>query len=154
MTMLQTTLSSELTATGLYANEADAIDAWASAWHIYFLDASASGAIAPAALAPALLAMKAGLVGLNTGGAVSLQAGIIAFWGAIIPASAWAGAVAIAPPVALLTIAPQLTVTFVNNVSGGLSKSDAMDAIAATLHTINIAGGTVSIPPAAPIFIL
>ena len=146
MTLSASTLGDELKAMGLYDNESDAIDAWAAAYRAYFEDATSNSVtIVPASLIASESAMAVGMVGLKTTGALSIQAGIAAFWAAIIPSVAWPTVTAIAPPVLLTGISAALTTVFTANKEGELSKDESMDAIAASIH-INSAGGLATWP--------
>lgn len=146
MTLLAATLATELKNTGLYTTEAEAIDAWASAYKTYMLGATSNAiVITPAALDAAKLAMVGALTGLSVNGATALQAGIVAFWGAIVPATAWLTVTVITPPVLLTGLTAALTSVFASNKTGSLSKNDSMDTIAGAIHT-NSLGGTATWP--------
>ena len=151
MTMLSATLKSNLLAMGLFDNEPDAIAAWAGAFKTYFSSASAGPVpVVAAALTSPEAAMKGAMVGLSTGGAAVLQAGILAFWGALNPVATYFPAgLTITPPVGLAGLAASLGAVFAANVVGAKSAVDSYDAIAAAIHAAN-AGGIVAfpIPPA------
>lgn len=155
MALLSTTLATELKAMDLYDLEADAINAWAAAYKEYMKGATSNGVtIVPVALVPAEAAMVGALTGLSTSGATALQAGIVAFWGAIVPATAWPTVTVITPPPLLAGLGAALTTVFTANMSGALSKDASMDAIATSIHT-NSLGGTATWPvPIGPMAIL
>src|SRR5512140_327970 len=120
-------LKNELMNLGLYDNEAAACQTLADAFSNYFADAMSNGVpIAAGALPAAKAAMAAALVGMSVSGAgaAKIQAGIIAYWGAVIPAVAWPTTLLITPPPGLGTIAASLTAIFAANVAGQKSKSD------------------------------
>lgn len=151
MAMLQTTLADELKALALYDNEPDAIQAWADAFAAYFGDAESNAVIiAPAAIPAAKAAMAGAMTGLSMTGAAALQAGIVAFWGALVPATAWPTTTAITPPPGLSGLAAALQVVFDANTIGGLSKDASMTAIAGAIHPINAVGGTATWPGLGP----
>jgi hypothetical protein len=80
------------------------------------------------------------MTGLSVTGPAAIQAGIVAFWGAIIPATAWTGVTAITPPPPLAGLVASLTLVFAANVAGKKSKDDSMTAIANAIHTANLGG--------------
>lgn len=157
MAMLQTTLATELKALALYNDEPSAIQAWADAFANYFQgDGATEGAqsnalyITPAAIPAAKAAMVGAMTGLSTAGAAAIQAGIVAFWGALVPATAWPTTTAITPPPGLSGLAVALQAVFDANTVGGLSKDDSMTAIAGAIHPINAVGGTATWPGLGP----
>lgn len=147
MVMAAATLADELKGLDLYDVEIDAINAWADAFATYFEDASTNGVpIAPLAIVPAKAAMVGALTGLSTDAATALQVGIVAFWGALVPAVAWPGVLAIVPPVLLSGMGVLLTGVFTANTEGELDKDASMTAIAGVIHTNNL-GGIANWPP-------
>jgi hypothetical protein len=151
MAMLQTTLADELQALGLYDNEPDAIQAWADAFAAYFEDAESNAVIiASAAIPAAKAAMVSAMTGLSTAGAAAIQAGIVAFWGALVPATAWLTTTAITPPPGLSGLTAALQAVFDANTTGGLSKDASMTAIAGAIHPINAVGGAATWPGLGP----
>ncbi len=146
MALLQATLTTELQSLGLYGVEADAIDDWTAAFSAYFEDAESNVvSINPAALPAAESAMKGAMVGLSTGGASALQAGILAFWGALVPATAWTTVTAITPPPGLSGLAAAVQDAFDANTVAGNDKNTSMAAIAAKIHPLQL-GGTATWP--------
>jgi len=150
MAMSESTLSDELKAMDLYDNEPDAASAWADAFDAYFQDAEVTvlGPIASAALGACKGAMQAALSGMSApgAGAASIQAGIVAYWGAIVPAVAWATCTAITPPPGLSGIAAALVPVFLANTVPEVTKDQAAEAIAAALHAVNVTGGQAVFP--------
>lgn len=160
MARLAATLKSELLTnlapppdgSGFPATEADAIEKWAEAWVKYFEDAESNSVpITVSALrTPTTGAkdlMKAGLAGLATTGAAALEAGITAFWGALVasPGLYFSGASPIALPTTLTGIEVDLDAIFAANISGEVSAKDAYDAIVngpVGLHAGGGDGGT------------
>lgn len=163
MTLSSTTLADELKAMGLFDNEPDAVEEWAEAYKTYMEEATSNLVdIMAVALVPAKAAMVAAMsdtepptgIGLSTSGATAIQAGTLAFWGAIIPSVAWTGVTAITPPVLLSGLATILEGVFTANKNGSLSKNASMNAIAAAIHA-NSLGGTATWPtPVGPQSIL
>lgn len=136
-------------------SEVTAINSFAAAWKTYFSAAMAGPIpIASAALLdPAITAMKAALIGMSgpvPGGAVKLQLGIIAFWGAVVPSAAtiWISvppALSAVPPAGLSGISVALTAAFTANKAGNLSLDAACQAIATAIHATQ-SGGQVIFP--------
>lgn len=143
MPLLPTVLASELKSLELYDNELEAINGWAAAYRKYMEGATSNGVtIVPAALIAPELAMVGALGGLSTLAATALQTGILAFWGAIIPAIAWPSTLAITPPALLSGLVASLSGVFSSNTSGLLSKDASMDAIANAIHLASLGGTT------------
>jgi hypothetical protein len=162
MVMVSTTLASELESMTPESNENVVIDRFASAWETYFYDASVGGIPANGGtLAGATSAMKSAMVGITqpNAGSISIQNGIIAFWGVVASsaASIWTTVppcTGATPPPSLATISSVLDGVFASNVASKLSLADACSAIASSLHTLNL-GGICAIPsPGAPTPIL
>lgn len=153
MAMVATKLRDGLVALGLYDNEPDAIEAWASAWNTYFADAvSNSVPILPTALPSAKTAMKTAMTGLKVTGSASLQAGIVAWWGALPPSGTFTGATGVTPPPTLSGIAAALSPVFLSN--RGKTKAEAALAVANALHAQNLGGLAVFPAPVGPMPIL
>jgi hypothetical protein len=153
--MVSTTLASELENMTPESDENVVIDRFASAWETYFYDASVGGIPANGGtLAGATSAMKSAMVGITqpNAGSISIQNGIIAFWG--IVASSAPPCTGATPPPSLATISSVLDGVFASNVASKLSLADACSAIASSLHTLNL-GGICAIPlPGVPTPIL
>ena len=133
-------LKTELINLSLYDNEPDDIKAWALAWKNYFSDSAANGIpIVPSTLTVAEIAMKSAMIGLSIAGAVSLQAGIIAFWGALLPI-AFPPCLSLTPPPGISGISALLIPVFVANTVGGLDKPTCCQNVATVLHTSNLGG--------------
>ena len=140
-----------------------AISALADAWETYFAQATVGPTgVASGTLTAAKGAMVAALASLNatSGGAAAIQAGIVAWWGAVVPAAAviWAGntppVLSATPPPSLSTIAAALAPVFASSTSGSLSLQDAVAAIAAVLHPLNLGGIAAVGPPPGTVPIL
>lgn len=143
MPLLPTVLASELKSLELYDNELGAINGWAAAYKKYMEGATSNGVtIVPAALIAPELAMQGALGGLSILSSTSLQTGILAFWGVIIPAIAWPTTLAIAPPALLAGLGATLTGIFTSNTTSKLSKDASMDAIANAIHAASLGGTT------------
>jgi hypothetical protein len=143
MVLAATTLGDELKSMALFGNESDAISAWAASYREYFEGATANGVtVLSAALVAPEAAMIGAMTGLSTGGALSIQAGIVAFWTALalLPAAAWPTSILITPPPLLAGIAAALEPVFLANTTGGLSKDASMSAIATAIHTNSLTG--------------
>ena len=152
MALSEATLATELKALPLFNTEATAIQAWANAFSTYFGDAASNGVtIAPAAIPAAKAAMIAQLSGMSGAdqGATKIGAGIVAFWGGLVPATAWPTTTVIIPPALLAGLISLLQAVFDANAAGAVSKETAMDNIAAVLHTNN-QGGTATWPIPGP----
>lgn len=150
MALSASTLKSQIEAMANTAEEVTACANWASGFNEYFKGAGCNGApVAPAALVAAKAAMQGALVGMSGPGqgSVKLQAAIIAYWGALIPAVAWPPATVITPPPGLAGLAPALVAAFLSNTTGKKSKADSAQAIATAIHAIMIVGGLGVFPP-------
>lgn len=140
-----------------FSNETSTITAWTDAWVQYMSRASAGVPINALALpgAPAA-AMRAALMGISSPnmGAGTLQAGITAFWNAIVaaPATYFPGAVTITPPPALASIPANIRRIFETNTRGSLPQPTALMNLASALHASNQGGtATFAVPPQVPI---
>lgn len=138
--------------------EATAASRLATAWDSYFRDASVSGVPISGPTTAARAAMLAALSGLSTTGLGpnKIQAGIIAYWGVIGPASAtlWVLAptvvTALLPPPTLSGIAAALLPVFVTAAQDELSLEEAAQKVADVLHTTGGLGATVTLVPPLP----
>ncbi len=145
MTMAAATLSTQLQGIS-GATEAAAITSWVTAWETYF-SASVSNVTNPfIPNAGARAAMAAALVGFSTSGngAAKVQAGIIAWWGAMsaAPGTYYSGVSFVSAPGGLTSIAADLGPIFTSNKNGSLSASAACGAIATAIHARNLGGST------------
>lgn len=145
-------LADELSSLELYDNEADAISAWVLAFRNYFSDAVCNGvSVVPASLVPSSSAMQGAMAGLSSSGlgAAKIQAGIVAFWGALVPAIAFPTSTLIVPPPTLSAIAAALNAVFLANVAGKLGQAESIEAIVVVIHANNL-GGTATFPIPTP----
>lgn len=156
MAMSQSALAAELTATELYDDVADAIQAWADAYAAYFegngvTEGAQSNAVyvASGAIPAAKAAMVAAMGNLASNAAAAIESGIIAFWGALVPATAWPTTTAITPPTLLSGLASTLQSVFDANTNSNATKVTAMGAIAEAVHTAS-QGGTATWPSIGP----
>ncbi|OGO08149.1 MAG: hypothetical protein A2Y61_00245 [Chloroflexi bacterium RBG_13_60_13] len=157
MALNQTTLADELVALDLYDNEPGAIQAWADAFAAFWEgDGVTNGAqsnafyVSPAATPAAKAAMIGAMPGLAVSGAAALQAGIAAFWGALVPPTAWPSTTVITPPPGVANLAAALQTTFDANRDGASSEEDSMSAIAATLYAASLGGTATWSQPLGP----
>lgn len=150
MPMSDTTLSDELKNLALYTTENEAATAWASAFHTYFKEALAGvgGPVIEAGLVDCQAAMSTALAGMSQvgQGALKLQAGILAYWGAIIPATAWATCTLVTPPPGLTGLAAALTTVFATNQAEGKTKDVSANEVALSIHALNSSGGIATFP--------
>jgi hypothetical protein len=153
MPLLPNTLRDELVAIGNVADEESARDGWADAYATYFSGATSNG-VPVGSVTAARNAMDAALVGLSTTGAVAIQAGITAFWGALVasPAVVFAGATVITPPAGLSNISADILLAAPLNVTQSNDATTALGFIASGglggnvgLHTLSL-GGTATFP--------
>jgi len=147
MTKLGDELEAEITATD---TESTARQAWADAWLEYFTDAQIAVPSLPiltAALDATRDVMRDAMTGLSTTGAAAIQAGLVAWWGAMAaaPSAYFTGATVITPPTGIASIATGLATVFAANTTAALSLEDSADAIAGVMHTAN-ALGTATFP--------
>jgi len=147
MPMSSATLSTQLQTLAPTGDEVTAVTRLAQAWQTYFSDAAAGAVPFVSTVPAAKAAMAAALVGMSVTGAVAIQAGVAAFWGALAasPTLYFPTATVVTPPPNLATIAAVLVPVFLANTVGSLSLQDACDAIAAVLHVANI-GGSATLP--------
>lgn len=156
MALSSATLATQLDSqVGNVGTEAAARTAWAQAWRNYFAGASSNSVpIAAAALNTAQTALASGLTGMSTSGGSAIQAGLIAWWGALVPAIAFPPATVITPPAGLSGVAAALVAVFAANNAPGVTKTQALTALATSLHAHAGIGGTATFPPAAPTVIV
>lgn len=129
------------------ANEAAAIQDYADEFHTYMTGSAVLGIPMVAALAlPAKAAMIAAMTGLNTAGALSIQAGVVAYWNSLNIPALWGPTIApTVPPPLLATLAAALVPVFVANVAGELDNVASTNAMAAVWHPLML-GGTATLP--------
>ena len=159
MTLSADTLATELEALDPTDTEPVAIDRLSAAFDNYFNESTCGGASLTGDTTPAIEAMALALVGMNAPGQgfVKLQAGVIAYWGALsaIAATLWITVpplVSTTPPPTLSGIAAALLAVGNANTAAALSKEDSCAAIAASLHTFNLGGfGVTAVPSSIPI---
>jgi hypothetical protein len=161
MPMASATLASGLSGMAPADTEADAIQAFVSAWDAYFAQSQVGAAVAtPGSYAAGLAAMQGALAGCSVTGAAAakLTAGVTAFWAAIatLAPTIWITAPIIlvppiVPPVGLAGISAALAAAFAANTTGSASLSDSANAAATAIHAANL-GALVpgSAPPAPP----
>jgi len=133
------------------ATEPPARAALALAWANYFYNATSNGVpVTPGSLAGAQAAMAAALTGMSVSGAgaAAIQAGITAFWTAIVgtPPAIFAAATVITPPPTLGGIAAALPPVFAANTMPGVTKTQALNAIAIVLHANGGIGSIATFP--------
>lgn len=150
--MIAATLSTQLQSIS-GTDEASTITAWTAMWATYFaaaLAGSGPGVLFTANASPintAKAAMAAAMSGMCASGAAAakIQAGIIAWWGALAasPGSYFTGASSITAPAGLTGIAAGLPALFdLNKLE--TTKAPACDRIATFFHDQN-AGGSADI---------
>lgn len=150
MPLSAASLASEFdSAIQLADTEAAARAAWASAWTAYFYGAAAGAVpVTPGSLAGAQAAMDAGMTGLSTAGAIAIQTGLAAFWGAVVAGAAavFPSATLVTPPPGLGIVSAALLPVFLANTSTSAGKETALLAIATALHGVAGLGGTATLP--------
>jgi len=163
MTLSQSTLANGLAGLTPTSDVSAAIATLADAWEAYFSAATVGPTpVVPGTLAPAKAALVTALAGLNApgGGATAIQAGIVAWWGVVVPAAAviWAGntppVLSCTPPPSIGTIAAALVPVFASNQASNLSLTAAAAAIAAVLHPLQLGGIAAVGPPPGTVPIL
>lgn len=124
--------------------------AWGTAFRAYFAAAITSNGVSftSSSIARALIAstMASAMTGLSTSGPAAVQAGIDAWWTAMVnsPGTYFSGATAVAKPSGLTSIASGMEASvFVPNRLEA-TKAAAMNRLATYLHGLN-AGGTATI---------
>ena len=150
MVMSAATLATELKNLTLFDTESAAAAALAGVFATYSKHAlaGAAGTVLAPGLSACPAAMEAALSGMSAlgQGASKIQAGIIAYWGAITPVTAWVTCTGVTPPPGLSGLATALSSVFASNISGAVTKDQAYDAIAGAIHTINASGGIAVFP--------
>lgn len=162
MALNQDTLRAQLVAMPNVDNEPAARANMASAFDVYFRGASVAPVMAAsAALTPARTAMQAALVGLSVpgNGATAIQAGIVAYWGAVVASAAviWVHSppvLSVTPPPSLSTLASVLAPLFTSLTAAKLSKAECCAQLAAAIHTLQLGGQAAVGPPPATIPVL
>jgi len=154
MTLSANTLATELEKMVPTDDEAEAIDAFTSAFEIYFYEAAAGAiVVADESLVDATAALKGAMTGLNTDAALAMFTGITAFWGIVATAAAdifydevetaapLGPAIAAIPPlVGLPALQAAITAAFVSNKEGKLDLSDSAAALASAIHSKQLGG--------------
>lgn len=122
-------------------DEATAIVDWSDGFHNYMLNSVANGIpIVPAIALAAKALMIPAMTGLNTAGAASIQAGVLAYWGGLNVPGAYGASIAVAPPPGAAGLAAALLALFPVNVAGELDTVPACDAIAGVWHPLMLGG--------------
>jgi len=161
MAMVAATLQAGLMDMANVDNELEAIDNFVSAWSDFAYESDIGGVPAtPGTMDAALATMKGAMTGMNTAGSTAIQAGIQAFWTAVIPlaVTVWPQAppnvLTVLAPLPLLSgIAASLDGVFAANTAGELDKNAATTAIAGAIHPLQLGGiATITPPPPAPPF--
>lgn len=161
MALVPSAMAAGLSALAPTMSEGAVIEAISSAWRTYFaLSAIGAAPAVAAAFEPGIAAMKGALIGISAPSpgiaAVKIQAGVLAFWGAIVtlPTTIWITAPIvlippIVPPVGISGIAAALNGIFANNMN---TLPSAANSIAGVLHSSGGLGALVpgSVPPAPP----
>jgi hypothetical protein len=154
MSMALAKMEDELIALGLYGDEPSAIEAWADAYHNFMLDAECNAIPAmPSPMDTCKTAMGLAMTGLSVTGAVAIQAGIAAYWNAMVPLTSGIFVSSIppmTPPPTISGISAALLPVFISNVATEANKEDAMSAIASVLFS-NSLGGSCSFPGSPPL---
>lgn len=161
MALVQSTLADELANLTPVETEAQAILSFVAAWDTYFAGASVNGVpAAGGSYAAGLTAMQGALTGMSLTGAVSIGAGVTAFWGAIAPLGATMFIVPpgvivppLVPPPTLGAISGLLTTVFAANTASSADAATAWANVAAVLHANGGIGGIASylVAPAPPV---
>jgi hypothetical protein len=160
MPLSQSKLASELEAMEPVATEIEAIYNFATAFDTYFQDASVIGLPVTGTTAPAKVAMIAAMPGLSITGALSMTAGVVAYWGVIATTVAvvWPLVPPLTsgtPPPLLSTMTAGLIAAFLANTAAQLNLSDSAAAIAAVMHPLQLGGiaiqSTIPVPTPQPI---
>ena len=137
--------------------EQEGIDAFANAYADYMYESTVGGIPVTGSFAAAVAAMKAAMVGVNDNGPSGLQAGLIAFWGALsgIAATVWITVpplVSVTPPPTIASVAGSIAAVGTANIASGLSLEASCDAMAGVIHAASQGGLAVdSIPLSLPI---
>ncbi len=153
MPLNPSTLSNQLKNMTPTDQETIAISRFADAY-ISFMSEAQCGPIpiVPIALQSApKAAMIAAMTGMSTAGAASIQAGITAFWGAMVPLAAtlFPSALVITPPPTLAGLSALLLPVFAANTTAKLDLDASCSAIATVIYTGSL-GGMATIPTPTP----
>lgn len=158
MALDKDTLASNLESMTPVGTEAKGNANFADAFTDYFYGAEVKAVpVVDGTLAGANSAMKAAMVGINSGGGWgSLVAGISAFWSflsanAVIVWVVVPPIASITPPPGISTLAAALAVTGQANIAGQKSLSDSVAAIAADIHAATLGGLAVDTTAPTPI---
>ena len=154
MAILEATLATELENLVPTATAPEAVQAMADAYGVYMSDAVCNG-ITILSVSALVTAMAGAMSFPNTGSAAdagaAFQAGVVAFWAAMVaaPATYFTAAIGITVPPNLSTLGTALASTFGSNLTKSLEDSAA--AMAADIHTVSLGGfgvftGPVSFP--------
>ena len=159
MVMSSIVLANQFAALPNASDEATAITNMTNAFITFFSDMSCAGIpCIPAVLQTTpKTTMAAAMVGLSTAGAASIQAGIIAFWGACVPLAAtiFPTATLIVPPPSISTVAAVILPVGQASIAAGLDKVSACNAMAAAIYPLMLGGtATITVPPPTPLPIL
>ncbi len=154
MPLNPSTLANQLKNMTPTKSEIEAIGKFTDAY-IAFMSESSVGGLVP--IVPSALqgtpktACMAAMTGLSTTGAVAIQTGLLAFWGAMVPLAAtlYPTATLIVPPIPLSTLAPLLITVFAANTLAKLSLNDSCVAVASVIYTASL-GGLATIPTPTP----
>lgn len=130
--------------------EAAAVIAFAAAFNVYMLESTVGGNEMVASFGTtAKDAMALALPGMNASGAAAakIQAGVIAYWGALAVAGVWDVTLTpTTPPTALATLGAALQTVFdANALPPGKTAAQSTDALAAVWHPLML-GGFASLP--------
>jgi len=155
MALLAATLGTQLANMTPQDTEAAAISNLATAFDTYFQGATVAGIpVTPGSTAGAKAAMSGALVGISApgAGAAKIQAGIIAYWGAVVPAAVtiWVTVppiISATPPPGLAGIAAAITPVFASNQAGDLPLATAANNVANAIHPTQLGGIAVIGPP-------
>lgn len=159
MALVQATLASQLT-TALQELTSDTPPAspplrLAQAFGEYFKGATAGGAVNPASVDAAVVAMAGAMtfpLGSASAGAASFAGGFGQFWAVFqlsVP-TAFPGMLPGTPPSGLGSLASALQSQFGSNNAQGITNAQAAANLAAAIHPNAGLGGTVLIPGAPP----
>ena len=149
MALSDTYLSTLLESLTTDTTALEAAEKLAEAYASYMIGAAAGAFPLLATVAPKAAmsgAMVFPTVGTAASAGASIQAGVVAFWAAMVaaPATYFAAATVIAPPAGLTTLGTALSAVFTSNIGSSLELS--ADAMAAAIHAAS-AGGTATFPP-------
>lgn len=155
MPLTQSTLADGLKTMTPTGDESVAIQRMVDAYGDYASEATGAGiAITTAGVELGKAAMSPVLVGMSAPFAAiaKIPASIISFWGAVCTgfAVSFPGSVAATPP-PHASLAAAFAALMPANVAARLNTDQAMDAVAAIMHTDATIGGTVTLPGTPPV---